>query len=86
MLIDYIRFAEGYYRKPEGRHASEVDCIKLAMRPLRKVYGYTLAADFGPRALKVIRERMIAADLCRTEINKRVRHIVHMFRWAAEND
>jgi integrase len=29
---------------------------------------------------------MIEAGLCRLEINKRVRHIVRMFRWAAENE
>ena len=86
LLLAYIRFAEGYYRKPDGRQTSEVDCIKLAMRPLRDMYGHTLAGDFGPLALKVVRERMIATDLCRTEVNKRVRHIVRMFRWAVENE
>jgi hypothetical protein len=36
--------------------------------------------------LKTVRQAMIQADLCRTECNKRVRHIVRMFRWGLENE
>jgi hypothetical protein len=86
ILVDYLRYAEIYYRKPDGRQTSEADCCKLALRPLRAMYGHTRADAFGPLGLKTVREQMIRAGLCRLEINKRVRHIVRMFRWAAENE
>ena len=37
-------------------------------------------------ALKAVRQTMIAADLCRAEVNKRIRHIVRMVRWGVENE
>lgn len=56
--------------------------IRLAMRPLRRLYGHTLARDFGPLALKTVRAEFLTADLCRGEVNKRVRHVLRAFKWA----
>src|SRR5262249_17769482 len=55
-------------------------------RPLRKLYGHTLASDFGPLALKAVRSAMLEAGLCRNEINKRVGKIVRVFKWGTENE
>ena len=32
--------------------------MKYALRPLRKLYGRTRAADFGPPSLKAVRQNM----------------------------
>src|SRR5262249_7048274 len=54
MLLPYLRHDDSYYRKPDGRPTSESECIRLALRPLRKLYGHTFAKDFGPLALKTV--------------------------------
>jgi integrase len=80
--IAYLRHADNYYRKPDGRPTSEPECIRLALRPLRQLYGHTFAKDFGPLALKTVRQAMIESELCRNEVNKRISKIVRAFKWA----
>jgi integrase len=81
MFEAYTEWADGYYVK-NGQPTSEPACIRLAIRPLRKLYGLTLAREFGPLRLKAVRLAMIDSNLCRNEVNKRVRHIVRAFKWA----
>jgi integrase len=57
MILAYWRFAEGYYLK-NGKPTNQLERIKSAMRPLKELYGHTRAAEFGPKALKTVRERM----------------------------
>ena len=56
--------------------------IRLALKPLKQLYGHTLAAEFGPLALKAVRQACVDAGLCRAEINKRTRRVVRLFKWA----
>src|SRR4051812_14837427 len=81
MLLAYLRHADGYYVK-NGKPTTEPVNIRLALRPLRRLYGDTLARDFGPLALKAVRHAMIESGLGRSEVNKRVRHVVRAFKWA----
>jgi integrase len=81
----YLRFADGYYLK-DGKPTAEPGNIGLANRPLRQLYGHTLAAEFGPSRLKAVRQAMIDSGLCRNEINKRVGKIVRMFKWAVSEE
>ena len=83
MLLAFWRHAEGHYRHPDGSPSKELDNIKVALRPLRVLYGPTPAKDFGPLALRAVRERMITDGLMRTTINGRVNRIRRAFRWAA---
>lgn len=77
----YFEFAQKYDVK-NGKPTSEVDGIRLALRDLRKLYGDTAIDDFGPSAIKVLRNVMIERELARTTINKQIRRITRMFRWA----
>ncbi|MDG3004259.1 tyrosine-type recombinase/integrase [Paludisphaera mucosa] len=54
--------------------------------PSARFDGSTAPADFGPLALKAVRQATIELGICRKEVNKRIRHIVRMFRWAVENE
>jgi hypothetical protein len=47
------------------------------------LYGHTLANAFGPRTLKALREKMIAAGWCRKLVNQRVGRVRRVIRWAA---
>ena len=58
LCLRYWEFAKGHYQK-NGRCTKVTPGIKCALRYLREWYGKTPAAEFGPLALKAIRERRI---------------------------
>lgn len=85
LIAAYWEFAKGYYVK-NRRPTSEQSALKSALCPLRKLYGPTPAATFGPLGLKTVRQAMIASGWCRRTINKNTGRIKAMFRWAVENE
>jgi integrase len=85
IIIRYLEFARSYYRKA-GVETAEVANVKLSLRPLHARFGSIAVVDFGPRALKVVREDLISSGLSRLEINRRVSRIRRMFRWAASEE
>jgi integrase len=78
--------AQIHYRKPDGTTTTELDNYRQALRPLRRLYGLSDAALFGPKSLKAVREQMISEGWCRTHINKQISRIKSVFRWAVENE
>ena len=86
VLLAFVEFAERYYR--DGDQVSkEVVNFKLALRPVKQLYGHTSADQFGPLALKALRQHMIdVQDLCRKEVNKRIGRIKRVFKWAASEE
>ena len=86
LLVAYWdRHVAAYYVK-DGRPTSEQDNIRQALRFVRRLYGQTPAKDFGPQALKLVRNAMIQAGRCRSLINKDVNRVRGMFRWATEEE
>jgi len=77
----YFRFAKGYYQK-NGRCTRVIPRIRCALRYLRERYGEQPAAEFGPLALKALREKMVSDDLSRRYTNDHVDRIKRMFKWA----
>ncbi|QEH35442.1 hypothetical protein OJF2_39940 [Aquisphaera giovannonii] len=63
--------------------ANEPANITAAPNPLLDLYGAVESEEFGPKSLKAIRRRFIDAGLARFTVNKRVRMIVRLFKWAA---
>lgn len=85
LILAYWHHVEGYYVK-DGRPTSEQSNIKQAMKRLRRLYGLTVAAEFGPLALKTVRQTMIQDGYVRTSINKNIDRIKQMFRWATAEE
>lgn len=85
VILRYLVYAKSHYQR-DGHPTRELENIRDALRPLRRLYGRTLASQFGPRGLKTVRQAMIDARLARTTINFRVSKIRRTFRWAAENE
>jgi integrase len=83
LILCYWKHAQAYYRK-NGEPTGEAENIRLALRPLRELYGSSPASDFGPDKLELVRERMIDSGLSRKVINGRVGRIKRMFRWASK--
>lgn len=70
------------------------DCIKRAIRISRKHCGTLPVAEFGPLALQDIRMAMLEIRFgkddsrrwTRSVINRRIRHVVRMFKWAVAHE
>ncbi len=86
LLLAFLIHAKRHYRGPGGLPTSEVDEIKRSLLHVHTLFGHTPAADFGPRALAVVREAMIAANWCRTLINRRLDRIKRAFKWATSQE
>lgn len=86
LILQFWTHAEQHYRRPDGTVTNELNDFRLSLKPLRELYGQTIARNFGPLALKAVRQKMIEADLCRGVINQRIGRIRRMFRWAVENE
>ena len=84
-ILAYWVFVKGHFIK-DGKTTREVDNIRDALRPLRQLYGSTPAAEFGPKKLKAVRQKMIENGLCRRVINNRVGRIKRMFKWAVADE
>jgi integrase len=82
LLVRYMEYARGYYLPP----SRELEGITLALRPLKQNYGHTLAADFGPLALRAVRDGWVRAGLARRHINARVGKIRRLFKFAVSHE
>jgi hypothetical protein len=71
VMLSYLRHAEAYYVK-DGEQTSQVDRVRRSIRVLRELYGHTRAAQFGPMAIKAVREHMVKLGWCRKVINQRI--------------
>lgn len=84
LFVAYLGYAKTYYVK-NGKPTNETQNMIQAMRPVTELYTTIQVADFGPMALKVVRERMIEQNLSRKVINARVNRIRRIFKWGVEN-
>lgn len=70
----------------DGQPTAEPSNIRHVLRIVRRLYGTTPAKAFGPLALKAVRDEMVRAGNCRTEINRRVGRIIWMSRWGVSEE
>lgn len=85
MILSYWKFAKTYYVR-DGEPTKELTSMQEAIRPLRKLYGRTQARQFGPKALKAVRQHMIDSDLSRRVTNHRINRIKRIFKWAVAEE
>ena len=69
VLVKYLDYAEYYYAE-DGNSGREFQAMIDAIAPVNELYGELIANVFGPQKLKTIRQKLIARDLCRKEVNK----------------
>ena len=81
VLLCYREFAKGYYSK-DGEPTKEFVEMAIALKPLRELYGATLAREFGPLKLQVVRQHMMDKDISRGVVNHRVNRIKRFIKWA----
>ena len=86
LFLAFWRHAQEHYRRPDGTPTQEVSEYRQTIRVVRSLYGHTPAREFGPLALKAVRQAMVGAGWCRTLVNRRVARVRRAFRWAASEE
>jgi len=86
IVAAFRKHARAYYRNADGEVSGTVGNFDQAFRPLLKLYGKTKAIDFGPMRLKVVRQQMVDAGRCRTNVNRHIVRVRHVFKWATQAD
>jgi integrase len=80
IIAAYWTHCESYYTDGEASN------IKLALRPLNRLYGSTRAAAFGPLSLRAVQAAMVELGWCRSVVNKQIVRVRQMFKWAVANE
>jgi integrase len=86
VLFAFMQWAGTHYRTPDGEPTNEVAEIRRSIIPLRRLYGHTPAAEFGPKSLEAVRQHMVELDWCRTSVNHCVNRLKRVFKWAASQE
>jgi integrase len=83
-LVRYTKFIKGYYVDLSGRSTGTSEDIKITLGYLKRLFGPTPLADFGPGEFKTVRAAMIEDDRVRIQVNKRSAQVRQFFKWCVE--
>ena len=83
LVLLFMEHAQGYYVK-NGKPTSEVHCFRAAIRPLARLFRHRQCREFGPQKLRAVRDAIVASGCCRSTVNRSVRRIIKVFRWAGD--
>lgn len=87
VLLSYLKWAAGHYQDRGGEpNQRELYHVRRALKPLRELFGRSEAAHFGPRKLKVVRDRFVQEGLSRRLVNRYVARIRNCFKRAIEDE
>ena len=79
LCAKYLVFAKQYYVR-DGRCTGVIPGIKAAMKYLLAWYRHAPVLDFGPLALKALRQRMVEDGLSRSYVNDHIARIKRIFK------
>lgn len=83
--LKYLDFANSYYRTADGGTTSSVDGIRMALKALF-AFSDLPAASFGPKSLKQVQEMLVLEGRPRVTVNRTVKTIRRLFKWAASEE
>lgn len=86
LTIRFWRHAEQHYRHPDGRPTNELASFRIALRPLKRLYGDLPASQFGPRKLKAVRQWWVNRGVARQYANRQTDRVRRMFKWASSEE
>lgn len=86
LILRFWEHVQNYYRRPDGTPSGEASHFRPVLKLIRRLYGNTPAADFGPARLRAIRQAMIDRGWSRRHINQQVRRLTRMFKFAASQE
>jgi integrase len=74
------------FRKAAELTPDQLEEYAATFKLVGRLYGRTPAIEFGPLALKAVRQQMIAAGWTRKTINTRFYQVRRIFRWGVEHE
>ncbi len=86
VLAAYLDFAERHYADRDGRPTDEVRHLKTTIRHVRELYGGIPIREFGPLALKAVRQKFVERKWSRKTINARVERIRRVIKWGVAEE
>ena len=85
VLAAFWKHCKNYYVK-NGRATNEQDAFRLIINDVRGLYGDRHAVEFGPKALKAVRQKWIDRGQSRSTVNKNMRRLTRIFKWAVSEE
>jgi integrase len=88
LLDRYSAHAEAYYpgKQPGKSSSGQIDRVKRALAAVRELYGQVDARQFGPRALKAVRQSWVDAGCCRRYVNQLTDCVKRCWKWAVADE
>ena len=87
VVLGYFKHVKARHSRPDGKLTNHGGVVRSALRVLREEAGDMPAIDFGPKALRQVRDAMVKSDrFNRKTINENTRYIVAAFRWAVAEE
>jgi len=85
LILAFWQHAKQRYVK-DGQPTSEIRSFRVALRPVRQLYGREPVTNFGPLALVACRQKLIDAGYCRRRINQHIGRVRQMFKWGVARE
>jgi integrase len=85
-ILLYWPVAQRYYRRADGTATGESTVIRAALKPLRRLYGATPAAEFKAKDLRLLQAEMVRLGWSRGYVNRQVSRVKRFFVWLAAED
>ncbi len=82
----FFAWVKGYYKTPGGEPTKEVEKYRQAIRLVMALYADVKATEFGPKALRAVRQRMINNGASRGYINEQTVRVRRIFKWAVSQE
>lgn len=82
----YWQHAKAFYRRSDGHPTATADSMKPVLRAVRELYGDVPADEFGPIALKTVRQRFVESSLTRRTVNDYIDRIKRMYPWGVSEE
>jgi integrase len=86
LVARFWEHCKSYYVLPDGRPSSQQGIFREILKPLKDLYGPKKASEFGPLALKALRQWMVDQGWVRTSINRKLGQLKHVFKWAVSEE
>jgi integrase len=84
--LTVVELLAAFLKTQKTRSKVEQIKFRLTVAAVRELYGRKAVSEFGPLALKAVRQKMIEAGLSRQSINERVNRIRYIWKWGVENE
>ena len=85
LVLRFKAFAEKNYRRKDGTQTTEPRVFTLALKPVVERFGALAVDQFGPVALRAVRQTFIASGMKRSTVNHLAFKIRRTFRWGCSH-